>query len=102
MRYMKAGDVLPPDLIDKIQSYIDGEYLYIPRRASTANPGGAANGRRAQTQERNRRRSADAICGASPSVNCLSSTFSHPKAFKNHFRSQINQSAMPAAWRFFF
>ncbi|WP_455582606.1 CD3324 family protein [Dysosmobacter sp.] len=58
MRYMKAGDVLPPDLIDKIQSYIDGEYLYIPRRASNRKSWGAANGRRAQTQERNRE-----ICG---------------------------------------
>ena len=30
MRYMKAADVLPPDLLEQIQAYIDGEYLYIP------------------------------------------------------------------------
>ena len=32
MRYMKAADVLPPDLLAQVQAYIDGEYLYIPRR----------------------------------------------------------------------
>ena len=26
MRYMKAADVLPPDLLKQIQTYIDGEY----------------------------------------------------------------------------
>lgn len=32
MRYMRAADVLPPDLLVQVQAYIDGEYLYIPRR----------------------------------------------------------------------
>lgn len=39
MRYMKAADVLPPDLLAQVQAYIDGEYLYIPRRETSANPG---------------------------------------------------------------
>ena len=30
MRYMKAADVLPPDLLAQVQAYIDGEYLYDP------------------------------------------------------------------------
>ena len=47
MRYMKAADVLPPDLLKQIQTYIDGEYLYIPRRAETRSAWGAANGRKA-------------------------------------------------------
>lgn len=53
MRYMKAADVLPPDLLAQVQAYIDGEYLYIPRRRPAANPGGAANGRKAETLARN-------------------------------------------------
>lgn len=32
MRYMKAAEVLPRELIDAIQDYIDGETLYIPRK----------------------------------------------------------------------
>ena len=32
MGYIKATDVLPKDLLDTIQNYIDGEYIYIPRK----------------------------------------------------------------------
>lgn len=32
MKYRKATDVLPAELVDKIQDYIQGEYIYIPRR----------------------------------------------------------------------
>ena len=32
MRYSKASDVFPAELIEEIQKYIDGEYVYIPRR----------------------------------------------------------------------
>ena len=39
MRYMKAADVLPPDLLAQVQAYIDGEYLYIPRRETSRKPG---------------------------------------------------------------
>ena len=53
MRYMRAADVLPADLIDQIQSYIDGEYLYIPRKEAHRKAWGAANGRRAETLSRN-------------------------------------------------
>ena len=53
MRYMKAADVLPPDLLAQVQAYIDGEYLYIPRRETSRKPWGAANGRKAETLARN-------------------------------------------------
>ena len=43
MRYMKAADVLPPDLLKQVQIYIDGEYLYIPRRAETRRAWGAVS-----------------------------------------------------------
>ncbi len=35
MSYMKAADVLPKELLDKIQDYVDGEYLYIPRKENS-------------------------------------------------------------------
>ncbi len=34
MSYIKATDVLPEKLLDLIQNYIDGEYIYIPRKES--------------------------------------------------------------------
>ena len=67
MRYMKAADVLPPDLLAQVQAYIDGEYLYIPRRETSRKPWGAANGRKAETLARNqeiyRRYREGAHCG---------------------------------------
>ena len=33
MRYQKAEDVLPEQLLAEVQKYADGIYLYIPRRA---------------------------------------------------------------------
>lgn len=34
MSYIKAKNILPESIIKEIQKYIDGEYIYIPRRAS--------------------------------------------------------------------
>lgn len=34
MSYIKANDILPQELLEIIQSYIDGEYIYIPRKES--------------------------------------------------------------------
>ena len=78
MRYMRAADVLPPDLLAQVQAYIDGEYLYIPRRESNWKPWGAANGRKAETRTRNLeiyRRYREGI-----SVNQLEDYFLAPKS----------------------
>lgn len=32
MRYEKAQNILPEDMIELIQEYMDGGYLYIPRK----------------------------------------------------------------------
>lgn len=32
MSYKKAQDVLPEEILKIIQEYVDGEYLYIPRK----------------------------------------------------------------------
>lgn len=34
MSYIKAADVLPQEIIETIQGYIDGEYIYIPRKGN--------------------------------------------------------------------
>lgn len=33
MSYQKADHILPPELLKKVQEYIDGELIYIPKRA---------------------------------------------------------------------
>ena len=32
MRYINAQDVFPKDVLALIQDYVDGEYIYIPRK----------------------------------------------------------------------
>lgn len=32
MKYAKAQDVLPEEIIEIIQKYVDGKYLYVPRK----------------------------------------------------------------------
>lgn len=32
MGYKRAEDILPSEIISQIQDYVDGEYLYIPRK----------------------------------------------------------------------
>lgn len=32
MKYVKAQDVLPEEIIKILQKYIDGKYIYIPKR----------------------------------------------------------------------
>ncbi|MDP4146452.1 MAG: CD3324 family protein [Bacillota bacterium] len=32
MSYVKATDILPQELLEIIQNYVDGEYIYIPRK----------------------------------------------------------------------
>ena len=32
MSYKKITDILPVELIESIQEYVDGKYIYIPRK----------------------------------------------------------------------
>lgn len=54
MRYVKAADVLPKELLDKIQSYVDGGYLYVPRKEENRKPWGERTKSRELTRSRNR------------------------------------------------
>lgn len=53
MRYLKAEDVLPAELLVQIQRYADGVYLYIPRRADHRQNWGSSTRYREELQQRN-------------------------------------------------
>lgn len=53
MKYKNAAEVLPERLLKEIQTYIEGEVLYIPK-ATSRKDWGAVNGSRTFYQERNR------------------------------------------------
>lgn len=53
MSYVKADDVLPKELVEKIQKYVDGQLLYIPRKNENSLSWGEKNGTRDKLAERN-------------------------------------------------
>lgn len=66
MKYIKATQVLPPELLAQIQEYVDGEYLYIPRVPARKKNWGTNTATRAYLGERNRRIYQEFISGDSP------------------------------------
>lgn len=63
MSYKKATHVLPHDLLLKIQQYIDGEFIYIPRAVNNKKEWGEATATRSELRERNNRIYADYLSG---------------------------------------
>lgn len=53
MRYQKAEDILPAELLAQIQKYADGVYLYIPRRADKRQSWGSSTRYREELRQRN-------------------------------------------------
>lgn len=65
MKYIKAQDVLPEELIELIQKYVDGEFIYIPRKNGKQKAWGENSGTRESLNERNRRIFSEYQAGAS-------------------------------------
>lgn len=65
MSYKKADDILPRSLLSAVQQYIDGEYIYIPRKEDKKLPWGANTQTRKTLQARNREILAKRLAGCS-------------------------------------
>ena len=55
MRYRKADEILPAELIEQIQEYVDGTTIYIPRKAENRREWGYSTGYKAELRQRNYR-----------------------------------------------
>lgn len=53
MRYEKAQNVLPEYVVELIQQYIDGGYLYIPRKCENRKAWGENSGIKSELKDRN-------------------------------------------------
>lgn len=53
MRYQAANQILPPSLLEQIQQYTNGEYLYIPRLEEHKKQWGSCTTFREELEERN-------------------------------------------------
>lgn len=63
MSYKKATHVLPQDLLLKVQEYIDGEFLYIPRVADNKKGWGETTSTRQELRDRNKHIYEDYLSG---------------------------------------
>ena len=53
MRYINANEILPKDLVEKLQDFIQGEYLYIPAIKDQHKNWGELSGFREEIDRRN-------------------------------------------------
>ncbi|UWD49946.1 CD3324 family protein [Clostridioides difficile] len=54
MKYEKAQNILPEEILELIQEYTDGSYLYIPRKSENKKAWGENSGSRNILKERNK------------------------------------------------
>ena len=65
MSYKKAVYILPYDLLERVQDYVDGEFLYIPRKSGNKKEWGAKTSARKELRHRNMLIYKDFIAGNS-------------------------------------
>ncbi|WML33646.1 CD3324 family protein [Clostridium sp. OS1-26] len=53
MKHEKAQNILPEDVVELIQQYIDGGYLYIPRKCENKKAWGENSGIKNELKDRN-------------------------------------------------
>lgn len=54
MKYLKAKNILPEKLIDEIQKYVEGDYIYIPRKEGKKKAWGEKSGTKEILKDRNK------------------------------------------------
>lgn len=68
MRYIKAEEVLPRELIEELWRYVDGVTLYIPRKPENRRSWGCGTPYRRELEERNRQIRREREAGEAVSV----------------------------------
>ncbi len=63
MGYMRAEEILPVEIIELIQQYVDGESIYIPRRSSNRQEWGAGTQIKQELLRRDRQIYEDYLAG---------------------------------------
>ncbi len=67
MGYIRAEEILPIEVIELIQQYVDGENIYIPRKVSHRQAWGASTQIKQELSERNQQIYKDYLAGSNVS-----------------------------------
>lgn len=73
MNYKNAASILPASLLEQLQDYVQGGYLYIPKKEDQHKKWGDETGSRTRTSQRNQRIRKDFHSGMS--IEKLSDTY---------------------------
>lgn len=73
MKYEKVQEVLPEELVKMIQKYVDGKYLYIPRKNENHKAWGENSGIRTSLKVKNNEIYQKYLSGAT--INALSEEY---------------------------
>ncbi len=63
MGYIKAEEILPVEVIQLIQQYVDGQNIYIPRKSENRSQWGSGTGIRKELHKRNQQIYNDYLAG---------------------------------------
>ncbi len=55
VKYIKADSVLPIALVEELQSYIQGGYIYVPSKKDSKRKWGESSGYKYEIEQRNRK-----------------------------------------------
>ena len=87
MGYMRAEEVLPPDVLALVQTYVDGKLLYVPKKSCSRGNWGSVSGTKEYYVNRNA-----AICAEFASgISCCALAekyFLSEKSIQRILRSQ--------------
>jgi Mor family transcriptional regulator len=55
MKYLNAASILPEELVNELQKYVEGNYLYIPSKKRNRKKWGECSGSRMEFKKRNQK-----------------------------------------------
>lgn len=67
MGYLRAEEILPAEVIELVQRYVDGRSIYVPRKDEHRRAWGAGTQIRQELLERDRQICEDHLAGSTPS-----------------------------------
>lgn len=73
MSYIRAEKILPQEIIELIQQYVEGENIYIPKKTNNRAKWGANTNTRKELEDRNNRIFSDYLAGMN--INDLSEKY---------------------------
>ncbi|MTK12838.1 MAG: hypothetical protein F8N39_12360 [Clostridiaceae bacterium] len=91
MSYKKAIYILPDDLLEQVQKYVDGEFIYIPRKSCNKKDWGTRTSTRQELQKRNIEIYEDYLAGYS-SQDLSEKYFLSLKSIQRIIRKQKNSN----------